>query len=212
MKFLSWLFYGLFVLLLISCKQKKNDPPVAEPAQVKNNEMQQVYDSFPNLYAAIDISPMDVSYYPAEYPKLKMAKAVSNGPLARVLYSRPHLGGRRLFESILKYDEPWRLGANEATEIHLFRDAVIQGKKVSAGRYVLYCIPQEDKWTIVFNSNIDTWGLEPDIANDVARFEIPVTQTSLRLEYFTMIFEGKDKDAELLMAWDDVQAKLSLRF
>ncbi len=212
MKKLSWLFYYSAVLIIFSCGQQTNNNPVVTPPPAKDSSMQQAYDSFPNLYAAIDISPMDVSYFPVDYPKLKMSKANSPAPYARVLYSRPHLGGRRMFENILKYDEPWRLGANEATEIHFFSNASIQGKKIPEGRYILYCIPQKDKWTIVFNSNIDIWGLEPDVSKDVARFDIPVASSSLRLEYFTMLFEGKGNETELLMAWDDVQVRLPIRF
>ena len=165
-----------------------------------------------NPYAAVDISPMDMSYYPADYPKLKMAKAITTNPLARVIYSRPHLQGRHIFHEVLKYGEPWRLGANESTELDLYTDAGIQDKKIKAGRYVLYCIPEPDKWTIVLNSNIDSWGLQPDPEKDIARFTIPVTQTNTSLEYFTIIFQKTDGGADLLMAWDKIEARLPFRF
>jgi hypothetical protein len=165
-----------------------------------------------NPYAPVDISPMDMSYYPADYPKLKMADSISAPPMARVIYSRPHLQGRQLFHDVLKYGEPWRLGANEATELQLYRDASIQGKKLKAGRYVLYCIPQPDTWTIILNSNIDSWGLKPDSTKDIARFAVPVTQTTHHLEYFTIIFEKTDGGTELLMAWDNLEARLPIHF
>ena len=165
-----------------------------------------------NPYAPVDVSPMDMSYYPADYPKLKMAKTTTVPPLARVVYSRPHLQGRQLFHDVLKYDEPWRLGANESTEIDFYTDASIQDKKIKAGRYVLYCIPQPDNWTIVLNSNIDSWGLQPDTAKDIARFTVPVKKTVNHLEFYTMIFEKTDAGANLLMAWDNLEAKLSITF
>jgi hypothetical protein len=165
-----------------------------------------------NAYAPVDLSPMDMSYYPDEYPKLKMSKQITSPPLARVVYSRPHLQGRKIFHEVLKYGEPWRLGANEATELDLYKDVTIQGKKISAGRYIIYCIPQKDKWTIALNSNIDSWGLEPDPARDIARFSIPIIQTANSLEYFTMVFRQVNNQSGLLIAWDNVEAFLPISF
>jgi hypothetical protein len=165
-----------------------------------------------NPYSSVDVSPMDMSYYPADYPKLKMAKKITTPPLARVVYSRPHLQGRHIFHEVLKYEEPWRLGANEATELDFFTDVTIQNKKIKAGRYIIYCIPHKDDWTIVLNSNIDSWGLEPDASKDIAKFTVPVLKTNNSLEYFTMIFEKKETGVELIMAWDDTEVRLPVSF
>lgn len=165
-----------------------------------------------NPYAGVDVSPMDMSYYPVDYPKVKMGNALATPPLARIIYSRPHLQGRHVFKEVLKYGEPWRLGANEATELQLFSDAVIQGKKIKAGRYTMYCIPDTSQWVIAINSNTDNWGLRPDAGKDVARFVVPVNSIPLSLEYFTMVFQQKDAGAELLMAWDNVEVRLPFRF
>jgi Protein of unknown function (DUF2911) len=163
-------------------------------------------------YTQPDISPMDMCYYPVNYPKLKMAKAINTPPLARMIYSRPHLEGRKLFEGILKYGEPWRLGANESTEFDIYTDVTIQAKKIKAGRYILYCIPEPDQWTIVINTNLDCWGLHPDPSKDIARFVIPVKQISTRVEYFTMMFEKTATGADLIMAWENTEARLPVQF
>jgi hypothetical protein len=205
----------LFFLLLtaLSCSENKNEKPITAADQPKNDSTQQVNNEIPyNPYTAVDVSPMDMTYFPVDYPKLKMAKILTGQPLARVIYSRPHLQGRSLFNGVLKYGEPWRLGANEATELELFKAATIAGKKIPAGRYVLYCIPQKDKWTIVLNSSIDSWGLHPDESGDIARFDIPASTNGYRLEYFTMLFEKKGEQADLLMAWDNIEARLSFQF
>ena len=89
---------------------------------------------------------------------------------------------------------------------------MFQNKKIKTGRYILYCIPHTDSWTIVINTNIDSWGLEPDTKKDVARFEVPVLKTNNSLEYFTIVFEKKGTTAELLMAWDNAEVRLPMRF
>lgn len=199
-------------LLITACGGKKDTKTQELPAKPIDSVPVLKTPVAENPYAPLDISPMDMSYYPVGYMKTKMASLTMQPPLARVIYSRPHLQGRHIFHEVLKYGQPWRLGANEATELQLFSDATIQGKKIKAGRYVLYCIPEENEWTIVFNGYIDSWGLKQEPSKDVARFTIPVTKTNTSLEYFTMVFLGKEKQAELLMAWDNVEARLPINF
>lgn len=212
MKIISQLLFSFLLITAFSCSESKTEKTTV-PVNKKEDSASQVNTEAPyNPYMSVDVSPMDMCYFPVDYPKLKMAKAVTGQPLARVIYSRPHLGGRSLFNGVLKYGEPWRLGANEATELELFKSATIAGQKIPAGRYVLYCIPEKDKWTIALNSNIDSWGLHPDASGDIARFEIPSSTNGNRLEYFTMLFEKKGEQADLLMSWDNVEARLSFQF
>jgi hypothetical protein len=206
--------YFIFIPLffLVACSNKENKPVENGIISSKDSSKIKAPGKNENPYAIVDISPMDMSYYPADYPVLKMTKAINTEPLARVIYSRPHLQGRQLFHDLLKYGEPWRLGANESTELDLYTDAHVQDKKIKAGRYILYCIPEPDNWTIIINSNMDSWGLHPDSTKDIARFIIPVKQTVNHLEYYTMIFEKTGTGAELLMAWDNLEARLPFRF
>ena len=177
-------YYGIIALastlFFFSCNENEKKP--VDPAPTVNKDTAQSnspQDPVFTPYPGADVSPMDMSYFPPEFPKLKMANAAETGPVARVIYSRPHLQGRRLFPDILKYGEAWRLGANEATELQLFRDVSIQGKTIKQGRYILYCVPNQESWTIVINSNIDTWGLKADPSKDIARFDVPVKKNRL---------------------------------
>ncbi len=203
----------LVCFLLFSCTDKKENDKTPATDTIKEDTTAKIKaEKTINSLAPVDISPMDISYYPADYPKLKMAKPDMEPPMAKVVYSRPHLQGRQLFHDVLKYDEPWRLGANEASEIDFYKDALIQGKKINPGRYVIYSIPGKDKWTIILNSNIDSWGLHPDASKDIARFIVPVSQTTNAIEYFTMIFQPTKTGADLLMAWDNIEVKLPIAF
>lgn len=207
---------SLLVLLVFctafACKDAKEKKPAVERSP-SDSIIHNAPEIPANPYANIDISPMDMSYYPVDYPKLKMAGTITDAPVARVIYSRPHLQKRHLFKDLLKYDEPWRLGANEATEIDLYKPVTIQEEKVKPGRYVLYAIPRPDKWTIVLNSNIDSWGLRIDSTKDIHRFDVPVTTTNTVQEYFTMVFEnGKDRTGDLLITWDNLLARLPFSY
>lgn len=197
--------------LLFGCKessdpgpapQTRDSLPVSVPEIVEDN----------NLYADVDISPMDMSYFPDRYPQHKIAEPAAPPPVMRVIYSRPHLQGRRLFEGVLTYGQTWRLGANEATELNIFQPVKIGDKKIPVGRYSLYAIPRAGYWTIAVNNDLDLWGLKQDSTKDVVRVQVPVTYYNPSMEYLTMVFEKTDTGANLVMAWDDALAKLPIAF
>lgn len=80
----------------------------------------------------VDKSPMDVSYFPANYPVLKIQNKATEPLAARVLYSRPQRQGRKIFGELVEYGKVWRFGANEATEIEFYKDVKI-GEKSCKG-------------------------------------------------------------------------------
>jgi hypothetical protein len=160
---------------------------------------------------ALDKSPMDMSYFPTDYPILKTQNKVAAPPIARVVYSRPQKDNRTIFGELVEYDKVWRMGANEATEIEFFKDVTIGGKKVPKGRYTLYAVPTESKWTIILNKDTDTWGaFVYDQKKDVLRTEVPVQTVATPVEAFSMNFNKTDKGMDLFIAWDNVSVTLPI--
>jgi hypothetical protein len=157
----------------------------------------------------LDKSPLDVTYMPANYPVLKMKNGVNGEPMARVLYSRPLKKGREIFGEEVKYDEIWRIGANESTEIELFRNATIGGKKVPKGRYTVYCVPTANKWTLIFNKENYSWGsysYKPE--KDVAKVDVPVQKNAESVEALTMYFDNSN----WIIMWDTVKVEVPVSF
>ena len=60
----------------------------------------------------LDKSPMDMCYFPVNYPVLKIQNKVTEPLAARVIYSRPQKNGRSVFGELVEYNKIWRLGAN----------------------------------------------------------------------------------------------------
>ena len=199
------------LIILLSCNSAQQ-PDKTTVAESKERIIAQKEPANP-YGGEIDASAMDMSYYPVDYPTLKMNHLLTAPPLARVIYSRPHKDGRKIFGKLVPYNQQWRLGANEASEIEFFKTTSIQQKKINPGRYTIYCIPEETKWTIVLNKDIFTWGKVIDSTKDLVKFEIPVEKSTIVCEYFTMLFQDqKNNHAVLLMAWDDVVARLPIEF
>ena len=150
-----------------------------------------------------------MSYYPVDYPVLKIQNKVSDPLIARVVYSRPQKRGRKLFGDLVTYGEVWRLGANEATEIEFFRDVKVDNKVIKKGRYTLYALVNEDKWTLIFNKETDTWGaFRYDSVKDILRATVPVEKQDSITEAFSIAFQKAQKGADLVITWDDVLVRL----
>jgi hypothetical protein len=159
----------------------------------------------------LDNSPLDMCYYPVDYPVLKIEDKVNEPLIARVVYSRPQKKGRKLFGELVSYGEVWRLGANEATEIEFFQDVKIDSKTVKKGRYTLYALVNEDKWTLILNKETDTWGaFRYDPSKDVLRSTVAVEKKPDITEAFSIAFRKAGKGANLIIDWDDVQVDLPI--
>lgn len=161
----------------------------------------------------MDKSPMDMSYYPADYPVLKISDKATDAPVVRVIYGRPQKNGRPVFGSLVEYGKVWRLGANEATEIEFYKDVTISGKKIKKGRYTLYAIPEANAWTLIINKDTDTWGaFKYDMKNDILRTSVPVTSVRNPVETLSITFVKANPGCNLLIAWDSAEVLLPVSF
>lgn len=160
-------------------------------------------------FAKIDASPLDVVYYPLNVTKSKENVA----PVMRVIYSRPQKKGREIFGVLEQYGKVWRLGANESTEIEFFKPVKIGGKKVKAGRYSAFVIPNAENWTFILNKQTDKWGaFSYNSQKDVLRVNIPTIKLTKDVDTFGITFTKSDNGANMVMAWDKTQSVLPIVF
>ena len=159
----------------------------------------------------LDKSPMDMSYWPANYPILKMSGKSKDQPIARIIYGRPLKNGRTIFGGIVNYNEMWRLGANEATELETFVHLKIGDNTLSKGRYTVYCLPAENTWTIIINKDNFCWGsFTYDSRKDLIRTDIVLEKNTELAEAFTIYFDDTKNGANLIFLWDDIKAVLPI--
>jgi hypothetical protein len=161
--------------------------------------------------APVDKSPMDMAYFPENYPILKIQDKAKEPLVARVIYSRPHKADRTVFGDLVEYGKVWRLGANEATEVEFFKEVKIDGKRVPKGKYTLYAITYPEQWTFILNKETDTWGsFKYDEKKDLLRVNVPVQKEAQPVESFTLSFEKTADGANLVINWDDVKTALPI--
>jgi len=150
-------------------------------------------------FPALDSSPADIVYYPLNVAKAKDAAV----PLIKVVYSRPSKKGREIFGVLEQFGKVWRAGANENTEIRFYKAATIGGKKIKAGTYSLFIIPNKDKWTFIINKQTDKWGaFTYDETKDVLRTDVEVKTLDKPIEVMSITFTTQAYGANLVIGWD----------
>ena len=81
-----------------------------------------------------------------------------NGATITINYGSPSVKGRTIWGELVPYGEVWRAGANEATTFATDKEITIEGKKLPAGKYAFFVIPEKDAATIIFNKEWKQWG------------------------------------------------------
>ena len=154
---------------------------------------------------ALDESPLDLAVFRPD--------GRGTTPAARIIYSRPSKKGRTMLGGEVPYGKVWRLGANQSTEINVYRDMTFGRNSLKAGSYTVYAIPTATSWTIIFNSNLFTWGaFDYDESKNVVSIEVPVKKSEEFRETFGIAFDGKNGKGNLLMAWEDVEVIIPLTY
>ncbi|MBX2894406.1 MAG: DUF2911 domain-containing protein [Cyclobacteriaceae bacterium] len=163
------------------------------------------FETIAQKLPGLDPSPADIAYF---RPNGRNA-----APVAKVVYGRPSKKGRTMLGGTEAFGKVWRLGANEATEIKLYQDVTFGDKLVKAGTYTMYAIPDKTEWTIIFNTKLDTWGAyEYEESKDVARVKVAVSKPENEVETFTIMFDGKDATASMIIAWETTLVKVPLKY
>ncbi|MGH7540292.1 MAG: DUF2911 domain-containing protein [Gemmatimonadota bacterium] len=137
------------------------------------------------------------------------------GQTVKLCYSAPSMRGRTIMGDLVPYGEPWRMGANEPTTLHVPFAAEVGTVRVEPGSYALYAVPGESEWTIVVNAAPDRWGIPIDEevrAQDVGSFAVqpealeqPVERLAIRME------PGEGGAANVVVEWANTRVSFPIR-
>jgi hypothetical protein len=137
-----------------------------------------------------------------------------------ISYSRPAVNGRegKIWGDLVPYGfvdyhygtskaAPWRAGANENTTIEFSTDVTIEGKPLAAGKYGFFVAMGQDKATLVFSNDNNSWGsfyYRP--GSDVLRVEVPVIKTTESVERLKYEFATEtDSSAVISLQWEKIK-------
>ena len=149
-------------------------------------------------------------------PLQMAAKKLDDNTYVKVTYNSPRIqdpksGEKRvIFGKLVPFGEVWRLGANAATELTTTADLEVAGKKLPAGTYAFFAIPQADKWTLIFNKDLGEWGAyKYNKDRDALRVDVPAKKIADTYEAFTIAFD--DKGTTLNLSWENTQVAVPVK-
>ena len=129
-----------------------------------------------------------------------------------ISYSRPGVKGRKIFGDLVPYNKVWRTGANNATTITFGDDVMINGTKISAGKYGLLTIPAANDWTIIFTKQTDVTNPSAYKQDeDVLRVSAKSYPLPFSIENFTISFNNiTGNSCNLELMWDSVYVQVPI--
>jgi Protein of unknown function (DUF2911) len=126
-------------------------------------------------------------------------------------YHRPAVNKRKIWGTLVPYDEPWRAGANENTTITFSSPVTVGGKQIAAGTYGVHMIPTKGTWIIALSTVNTAWGsFSYDPKEDAVRFTVTPTQAEHEesLEYR---FENPtETSVTVVMDWERLRVSFPI--
>ena len=137
----------------------------------------------------------------------RVAKGVAGGSAITINYSSPAVKGRVIWGDLVPLGQVWRAGANEATRFTTEKDILIEGKRLPAGTYSFFIIPNEYQSTFVFNKVADQWGaFNYDAEQDQLRVNVYGGQGSNFEE--RLVYEVNEDGFEVRWEYGKASAKI----
>lgn len=125
----------------------------------------------------------EVSLTPANAPQ----GATVTPSVIKLDFGQPHLRGRVLHtDSLVPYDQPWRLGANAATTLHTDVDLTIGTAQVARGTWILEAIPGRTTWVLLIKRATGTGPMGQTLSEEVARTNLRLRTLGTAIESLTM--------------------------
>jgi hypothetical protein len=128
-----------------------------------------------------------------------------------ISYSRPGVKGRKIWGDLVPYNKVWRAGADEATKFTFSSDVIIEGKKLPAGSYSFFVIPNEKEWTLIFNKTADQWGaFEYNESQDALRIKVK-PKKSEHQEWLAYTFSDMAKNSAIInLVWEKIKVPFKI--
>ena len=122
-----------------------------------------------------------------------------NGATITIKYGSPSVREREVWGKLVPFDKVWRAGANDATTFTTDKEITVEGKKLPAGTYTFFVIPNKSESTVIFNKVEKQWGAyEYSEEKDQLRVKVKPQVAEKSIEKLTYII-NKDN---VTLSWE----------
>jgi hypothetical protein len=136
--------------------------------------------------------------------------ATVEGSAMLIEYGRPSMRGRTIFGGLVRYNDVWCPGADEATMLSTSRPLRMGQLAVPAGEYSLWILPTETAWTLILNKEAHTFHTNYRGSRDLGRVAMQKQTLSAPVEQLTFAIEpnASGPGGRLVMTWATTEASV----
>lgn len=136
------------------------------------------------------------------------------GNRVTITYGRPYRNDpktgepRKIWGTLVPWDKPYRLGADEATVLITQQPLVFSEGTVPAGAYTLYVVPSDTAPAkLAFSTNLGKWGVPVDDKHDLLRVALKKTAIEKMVEQLTLAAENNAASGGglLKISWENTE-------
>ena len=139
----------------------------------------------------------------------KTVTATIGGASVEINYYAPSMRGRKIFGSLVPYDEIWCPGANWATSITSDAELEIGTMKLPKGSYALWVLPNETEWQAIINSDAKAFHLDHRGRTDLGRVKMNLKALDKPVEQLTFEIRSEGgKKGVIALQWEKTEASV----
>jgi hypothetical protein len=129
--------------------------------------------------------------------------ATVDGSSMFIEYGRPSTRGRTIFGGLVRYNEVWCPGADEATMLSTSRPLRMGRLAIPAGEYSLWILPTEGEWTLIVNKEAHTFHTNYRGSRDLGRVALQKKTLSSPIEELTFAIAQNPSGpgGRIVMTW-----------
>jgi hypothetical protein len=105
----------------------------------------------------VSLSAQTILTLPEDSPRAVAAQRVGMTDVT-IVYHRPFVKGRKIWDGLVPYGQVWRAGADENTTFETSGPVMVEGQPLAKGIYGLHMIPAAESWTVIFSKQSGDWG------------------------------------------------------
>ena len=169
------------------------------------------------LKSFIVVAALAVSSLPtmAQRQRLSPHETISanfGGSRVTIVYGRPYSKDpktgepRKIWGELVKWDVPYRLGADEATLLLTQNPLKIGETTIPAGAYTLYMVPSENGPSkLAFSTNLGKWGIPVDEKHDLARVDLKKNPLDKPVDQLTIALSKEASGGAIKIMWESTE-------
>ena len=139
----------------------------------------------------------------------KTVTATIGGANVKIDYYAPSMRGRKIFGSLVPYDEIWCPGANWATAITADAGLEIGTMKLPKGSYALWVLPNEKEWQAIINRDAKAFHLDHKGSTDLGRLKMNLKALDTAVEQLTFEIRGAGCNKGVIaLLWEKTEASI----